>query len=177
MQKRSRGAFTLLEIMVAMAVLAFCFLPIINHSRSTVKETEVSQEDLLARHFLIDMVERYKGSSLDELKSNLPPIALPVQVGQPEPGYIQGDDILSDREMIASEMKQKALAAGKADAGLAGVQTILDIAKQMKVTRTAVFEEDYQGRKGVHLLTCIVKWSSKVGQGERTIQFSKILVR
>src|ERR1051325_3562143 len=114
-----RKGFTLLEIMVAMAVLAFCFLPIINHSRSTVKETEVSQEDLLARHFLIDMVERYKGSSLDELKSTLPPIALPLPLGS-EPEAIKSDDILSDRGRIASEMQQKAQQSGVKDAGLVG---------------------------------------------------------
>jgi len=171
-----RNAFTLLEIMVAMAVLAFCFLPIMNLSRSNVKETEVSQEDLLARHFLIDMVERFKGSSLDELKSTLPPIELPLPLGQ-EPEAIKSDDILSDRGRIAAEMQQKSKLTGLQDAGFVGIKMVLDIAAMMKLTRMAWFQEDYQGKKGIHLLTCKIRWESKVGKGERFIQFSKILVR
>ena len=50
---RRVNGVSLVEICVAVGILAFCFLPIMNFSQANVRETQVSQEDLIARHFLI----------------------------------------------------------------------------------------------------------------------------
>jgi prepilin-type N-terminal cleavage/methylation domain-containing protein len=156
--------FTLVEIMVAMAILAFCFLPILTHSRSSVKETEVSQEDLIARHQLIDLVERFKGSSLEELERL-----------NSTGNFLKSDDMLTDNARVAKEMETVALATGKVDQGLKGVQRHLETAALMNMTPEATFQKNVQ--PGLHKLTVAVRWTSKVRKGERRIEFSKVLAR
>jgi prepilin-type N-terminal cleavage/methylation domain-containing protein len=171
---RSRG-FSLLEVVVAVGLLSFCLLPIITHSRQTVKETEFSQEDLIARHFLIDLVERFKGSSVEELKK-LPPVESDLPLGS-EPVILSRDDILAERRRVVSEMRGQSRRAGYEDAGARGLEKILDIADLMRLTRGVVFIENVGGVPGMHELTCTVRWKSRLGQGERKIGITKVLAR
>lgn len=159
-----RKAFTLIEIMVAVAILAFCFLPIITHSRSTVRETETSQEDLIARHYLIDLVERFKSSPLEELRA-LSSTAT----------YLKSDAMLTDHERVAKEMETVAMTTGKVDQGLKGVKKYLDVAAMMKLDPKVAFQENVL--PGIHKLTVSVSWQSKVRKGSRKIEFTKMLAR
>lgn len=167
---------TLTEIVVAVGILAFCFLPIIQFSRQNVRETQVSQEDLIARHFLIDLVERFKGASLVELKK-LPASELPPALGQ-EADYLKKDDILSDHKKIVEELRSKVasgVTAGGTNVGaIAGGQKLSDLAEMMKLTRTATFRE---GASGVHELKCMVRWISSISRSERFLEYSKVIVR
>lgn len=175
MRKRQRPGVTLIEICVAVGILAFCFLPIMQFSQANLRETQVSQEDLIARHFLIDMVERFKGASMVELK-RIPPVEIPVPLGG-VPEYLKDDDILSDHEVVLNELRQKAAAfGGGTDAsGAIGMKKYGDISAEMKLTRQAFFKEAPAG--SVHELTCIVRWFSLIGKQERRIEYSKIIVR
>lgn len=172
---RQVNGVTLIEICVAVGILAFCFLPIMNFSQANLRETQVSQEDLIARHFLIDMVERFKGATLAELK-RLPLSELPVPLGQ-DPDYLKNDDILSDHAKIIEELRAKvATSSGGTDASaITGLKKYGDLTTEMKLTRMAVFKEATTG--SVHELTCIVRWLSLVGKQERRIEYSKIIVR
>jgi len=163
---RVQSGFSLLEVLVAVAILAFCFLPIITHSRSTIRETEVSQEDLIARHYLIDLVERFKSSSLDELKEL-----------KTNAAYLQKDALLTDHARVAKEMERFAQRTGKVDQGLKGMQNYLDIAAMMNLIPVVDFQEDVStgGSSKVHKLTLAVKWSSKIRTGERRMGVTKIL--
>lgn len=166
---------TLIEICVAVGILAFCFLPIINFSQSNLRETQVSQEDLIARHFLIDMVERFKGATLAELK-RLPPSETPEVLGN-DPEYLKKDDILSDHTKVIDELRAKVATgnAGTDASAVTGLQKYGDLTREMLLTRQAVFKEATTG--SVHELTCIVRWKSLVGKSERRIEYSKIIVR
>ena len=174
---KGRQGVTLIEICVAVGILAFCFLPIMQFSQANLRETQVSQEDLIARHFLIDMVERFKGATLAELK-RLPPSELPVPLGQ-TPAYLEKDDILSDHQKVVDELRAKVSSTGTATdaASIVGMQQYGDITKEMMLTRLAVFKENPNPALSVHELTCIVRWLSLVGKQERRIEYSKIVVR
>lgn len=167
-----RSGVTLIEILIAVAILAFAFIPILSHSRGTILETEISQESLLARHFLIDMVERFKGSTPDELDSlTSAPVGGPLGT---DSDAIKKDAILSDHARVASQMESLAEATGKVDKGLQGIHKFLDLIRMMKLTREATFEKDVQ--PGVHRLTCAVRWLSGTGKGERKVEFTKVIV-
>ena len=164
---------TLIEICVAVGILAFCFLPIMNFSQSNLRETQVSQEDLIARHFLIDMVERFKGASLAELK-RLPPAETPEALGA-DPDYLKNDDILSDHAKVIEELRAKVAASSGDQSAITGMKKYGDLTSEMKLTRAAIFKEAATG--SVHELTCVVRWLSLVGKSERRIEYSKIIVR
>lgn len=172
--RQVRGV-TLIEICVAVGILAFCFLPIMNFSQANVRETQVSQEDLIARHFLIDMVERFKGATMAELK-RLPPNELPVPLGQ-DPDYLKKDDILSDHALVIEQLRAKVASGsgGTDNQAITGLKKYGDLTTEMKLTRLAVFQEAPTG--SVHELKCIVRWVSLVGKAERRIEYSKIIVR
>lgn len=165
----SRRAFSLLEIMVAMGILALCFLPILQHSQATIGETEQAQEQVLARHFLIDMVERYRNSPIEEIR-RLPKTEPQVPLGQ-EPPIVKEDAVLSDRERVATALT----AAGATDSGAKGFQRYMEIAKLMKFTRVAWYEEAPPPSKLV-TLHCKVRWESKLSKGEKFVEVSKLLV-
>lgn len=169
-----RQAFTLLEIMIAVAIMAFAFIPILTHSQATVKETEDAQEQLLSRHFLMDLTERYRGSSIEELRKlpSAEPTSLPL--GQDEP-KVKEDIVLSDREKVAAELKAQA-DAGYKDGGQKGFERFVDAAKQMQLTRAAWFAETPGSVPPRGVLTCMVKWMPKKGKPERSIKISKVIV-
>src|ERR1700761_6080060 len=96
---RARVGFTMVEILIATAILGLCFVPVLMHSRQATFETEESQENLLARHYLMDIVERFRDSNLDELR----PLAAakePVVVLGQDSSYITSDAVLSDVNRI-----------------------------------------------------------------------------
>lgn len=169
----TRKAFTLLEIMIAVGILAFAFIPILTHSQATVKETEDSQEQLIARHFLMDMTERFRGSSLEELR-DLPKLEPTLTLGQDE-DRIKKDAVLSDRDRIAEQLKQQA-DAGYKDGGQKGFQRFVDAAKLMKISRAAWFVEGAGGTPP-RVLHCIVKWAPKKGPAEKSLKVSKVIVQ
>lgn len=167
-----RRGISLIEILMAVAIMAFAFIPILTHSRTTILETEISQESLLARHYLIDMVERYKGSTPDDLE----PLA-GAATGGPlgtDSEVVRKDPILSDHHRVAGQMQALEEATGRKEAGLQGVKKFLTLINMMKLTREASFERDVQ--PGVHRLTCAVRWLAATGKSERKIEFTKVLV-
>lgn len=168
-----RGAFTLLEIMVAVAILAFAFIPILTHSQATLKETEDSQEALLARHYLMDITERYRGSHIDELK-RFPASPPSLDLGKDEP-VIEKDSVLNDRDKVAEQLAALT-AAGYKDGGAKGFQRFVDAAKQMKLSRLAWFKENARG-PGKHEFTCRIRWQPKKGTSPKEITMSKIIVK
>jgi prepilin-type N-terminal cleavage/methylation domain-containing protein len=164
-----RTAFTLIEIMIAVSILAFAFIPILTHSQATVKETEDAQEQMLARHFLMDLTERYRGSSLDELETKIPQAEPTVTLGQDE-DKIKQDPVLNDRDKVAAELKAQA-EAGYKDGGQKGFQRFVDAAKQMKLSRAAWFTKGPP-----RILTVMVKWQPKKGGAEKELRMSKVII-
>lgn len=164
----SRRAFSLLEIMVAMGIIALCFLPILQHSQATISETEEAQEQVLARHFLIDMVERFRNSPIEEIR-RLPKTEPNVTLGQ-EPQIVKEDAVLSDRDRVAAALQ----AAGATDAGAKGFQRYVEIAKLMQFTRVAWYEENPAAK--LVTLHFKVRWQSKLSKGEKFLKVSKLLV-
>ena len=169
---QTRSAFTLIEIMIAVAILAFAFIPILTHSQATVKETEDAQEQLLVRHFMMDLSERFRGSSLEELRK-LPTAEPTLTLGQDERN-VKEDAVLSDRDKVAAELKAQA-EAGSKDGGAKGFQRFVDAAKQMQLSRAAWFTEGAGGTPP-RVLTVMVKWMPKKGKGERSLKMSKVIV-
>jgi prepilin-type N-terminal cleavage/methylation domain-containing protein len=170
-----RRAFTLVELMVGLGILAFCFMPVISHITAGNREVEWSREEILARHYLMDMVERYKGATLDELRA-LPPTESNIELGQ-DPDYLKKDPLLGDRDLLVKEMQDTLRLTGYKDTGTAGAKQVLDLTKVMTITRMATFKESVGG-PGVHELSCIIRWKTGTGgKNERRIDFTKVLVR
>jgi prepilin-type N-terminal cleavage/methylation domain-containing protein len=164
----AKRGFTLLEIMIAVTLLAACFVPILMHSQQTVKETGESQENLLARHFLLDMVERWRDANLDELR--LLPKTEPNVVLGSDPPDVKNDAVLSDRERVLKGLKDLATATGQVDGGQKGFQQFEDLVKLMKMTRVVWFEE-----KPFMKLNFVVRWKISSQAPERRISFVKVM--
>jgi len=169
---RPHKGFSLLEILMAVTIVGFCFVPILGHAQATIRETEHSQESILARHLLMDMIERFKGSDMAEL-SQLPTSEPAVSLGQ-EPAYLKNDSMLSDNYRIAKELQAKSLTTGSPDSGLQGHVQFVDVSGLMNVTRVAWFVPNGKGT-GNHVLNCAVRWKSRNGGGEKRLDLSRIL--
>lgn len=64
-----RNGFSLMEILVAAGLLVTLVVPVLMFNQRGVVEAGVTQEELLGRQLLMDLCERYKASSPDELKA------------------------------------------------------------------------------------------------------------
>lgn len=170
---RTRSAFTLLEVLMAIAILGFCLVPIMTHSQSTVRETEESQESLLARQYLIDLIERYRTSTIFELRllpSNEPAVALGS-----EPDYIKNDAILADKARVAQELEDLARNRNYVDGGQKGFSRMINTTKLMKLTGVVWFKEG-SPTPNLNQIFCKVRWQSAASKGEKTLEMTKILV-
>jgi len=174
------AGMSMIEIMMATAILASAFIPVVQYTRSSVREAGVSREEILARHYLMDMVERFKGSPVGEL-SEFPATEPSIPLGREnENSAIRHDAMLNDQERIASTMAAQRGTDDPESVGEQGVQFFLDLAKAMKLTRIVTFQEIQpmsQGRPGMYQLSCIIRWQSQVLRREKRVEFSKLLVR
>jgi len=177
--------FSLLEILIAVAILGFCFVPILTQSLGSLAETEQSQETLLARHFLLDLVERYRGSSLVELSTLHPPTFAPPPLGTDQ-DTIAGDALLNDVKNIQDEMAKAAQASGVLDPGAAGFNQCVSLGKMIKLTREVYFQDNGAMADGgvtvpnpphSYSLTCKVRWMPRNSTTEKTLQLVDVLVR
>lgn len=184
--KSSRSAFTFLEILTSAAILAVCFVPILSSSQQTVVETEDSQENLMARHFMVDLVERYRGATIEELSALPHPGATPAALGS-EPSYISADPLLNDAQAIYQEMLNAAVVNHSVDPGQAGVKEFINIQSIIKITREAFCVENptplLDGGAAIpnaaHLftVTCSVRWQPRKLKGERSVSLAVVVVQ
>lgn len=135
-----RRGFSLAEVLIASVVLVTCMLPVITLSQRTLAEASCAQEDLLARHLLIDMSERFKTSPLAELKAFAG-----------DPARLANEDLLIPLAWRAGQ------AAG--ERRLAG-----DV---LRLTRTIAIAENFQGQPGLHKVTFAVDWQSRAKRTRR----------
>lgn len=183
--RRSASAFSLLEIVIAAAILALAFIPILNQSQSVVQSTGESQESILARHFLVDLVERYRGSSIAELQALLPPDppTTPIPLGQ-DPEYIRKDSMLNDIDRVSQQMQTLA-AAGYHDGGEKGYKKFVDIKEMVQLTREVYFKDigklpsavDPETAPSMYRLLCRVRWKPRNGPGEKSAEMTKIMIQ
>ena len=130
--RRDRGAFSLVEILVASSILVACMIPVIGLSQRVLSETEAGQEDLLAKHLLIDMCERYKSVALAEIRA-----------AAANPQVLEKDDLLNPLFWRTGKSTVSHLAG--------------DV---LKLTRTIRLEEN-AGEQGLHRVTFVVSWTSR----------------
>jgi len=149
-------------------------LPIMTSSQQTIVETEQSQGNLLARQYLIDLMERFRGSDLDELRAILPDTEEVVPLGE-EPVYLRDDVILSDKHRVLEELEALA-ASGYNDGGRTGFQRLVNTTTLIKLTGAVWFREDATA-PGVHELVCKVRWLAPNGTGEKSLTLRKVLLR
>lgn len=64
---KTRSGFSLAEMAVAAGLIASLLVPVLIFSQRGVVEAGVTQEELLGRQLLMDLCERYKAASPDEL--------------------------------------------------------------------------------------------------------------
>ena len=67
MRNRKDG-FSMIEVVTAAAILITCLLPVVVLSQQGLSESGWTQEELLGGQLLMDMSERYKGFSPEELR-------------------------------------------------------------------------------------------------------------
>lgn len=65
----NRQAFSLMEILVAAGLLISLVVPVISFNQRGVIEAGVTQEELTGRSLLMDLCERYKACSPEELEA------------------------------------------------------------------------------------------------------------
>lgn len=181
---RRTRAFSMLEVTIAAAILAMCFIPILTQSQAIVQSTGESQESILARHLLVDLVERYRGSSIDELKRLLPPDppAAPIPLGQ-DPAYLRDDAMLNDIQRVAQQMQLLA-GQGYTDGGLGGNKKFVAISSMIQLTREVYFKDIGKLPSGdpitgpsMYRLLCKVRWKPRTGPAERESTMIKIMIQ
>jgi hypothetical protein len=135
-----RHGFSLAEVLIASVVLVTCMLPVITLSQRTLAEASCAQEDLLARHILIDMAERFRTSPLAELKG------------------FAGDPARLANELLLTPLAWR---QGRAEneRRLAG-----DV---LRLTRTIAVAENFKGQAGLHKVTFAVDWQSRQKRSRR----------
>lgn len=177
---RRRGV-SLTEVLMASALLASCFMLLIQHTSHSVQNTRHAGEYLIASHHLMDLLERFKGSPLTELDDfagrEEGPLALGADAEHP---LIKDDRMLSGSSRIIAEML-RLRAPGKNTADYArDLNRSVLMAKQMQLTRIVTVEtirKTSVDRPGIFRLTCTVRWHSPAIQERREISLTKVLVR
>lgn len=129
-----RRGFTLVEILIASSILVACMLPVITLSQRVLVTTGSGQEDLLARHLVIDMCERYKTVPLAELRR-----------AAADPGALDRDPLLLPL----------AWRTGAKEKRLAG--------DALRLERKVTLEEN-AGQTGLHRVTFGVTWMTRQRQ-------------
>lgn len=88
-----RRGFSLMEVMIAVGLLATLLIPVLIFNQRGVVEAGVTQEELLGRQLLMDLCERYKAASPDELAA----LANPAQ--------LERDDLLIPLRVAPTGMR------------------------------------------------------------------------
>jgi len=81
---RNHRGFSMLEIMIAVALMAFCLIPVLLFNQRNLVEAGVTQEEIVARQLLINMCERFKHED--------PAILARLEA---QPDLIEGDDFIT----------------------------------------------------------------------------------
>lgn len=144
MNQKRRG-FTLVEILIASSILVACMLPVITLSQRVLATAESGQEDLLARHLVIDMCERYKTAPLTELRA-----------AAADPAALERDELLLPLAWRAEGSKERRLAG--------------DV---LRLRRTVSLEENV-GQAGLHRVTFGVTWMTRRHQS-RTVSLTRLI--
>lgn len=76
---RDREGFSMLEIMVAVGLLAVCLTPVVAFNQRSLAESGVTLEEMIARQAIINMCERYKNETPEVLRDLA---ADPAAIGQ-----------------------------------------------------------------------------------------------
>lgn len=135
-----RRGFSLAEVLIASVVLVTCMLPVLTLSQRTLAEAACAQEDLLARHLLIDMAERFRASPLAELK----PLSS-------DPAKLVNEGLLTPLAWKTGEAATEKRLAG-------------DV---LRLTRTIAIAENFQGQVGLHKVTFAIDWQSRAKRARR----------
>lgn len=142
---KDRRGFSLVEILIASTILVVCMLPVITLSQRVLSETESGQEDLLARHLVIDMCERYKTVPLAELRN-----------AAANPAALEQDDLLLPMSWRGEGSKEKKLAGD-----------VLRLKRSVKLDENA-------GEAGLHRVTFSVTWTTRKRQ-VRTVGLTRLI--
>ena len=149
-----------------------------------MQSTGESQESILAKHFLVDLVERYRGSAVADLLNVLPPDppATPIALGS-DPLYIQNDAMLSDVERVSQQMQALA-GSGYNDTGKDGFKKWVDVKAMIQLTREVYFKDIGKLPSGdpitgptMYRLLCRVRWKPRNGPVEKSAEMTKIMIR
>lgn len=140
-----RRGFSLVEILIASTILVMCMLPVITLSQHVLVETEGGQEDLLARHLVIDMCERFKTVPLPELRA-----------AAADPAALERDELLLPLAWRDAGSREKKLAG--------------DV---LRLKRSVMLEEN-AGQPGLHRVTFAVTWMTRRRQ-TRTVGLTRLI--
>lgn len=139
-----RRAFSLVEVLIAAVLLVVCLVPVLTFSQRGIVESGAIQEDLLAHRLLMDMSERFKASTPEEL-----------QRFAADPTLLRRDNLL----LPLAKMREIAAADGEARGGGRGDGAGRRWRRQF--TRRLYFTQDVDGQAGLHKVTFEVTCESK----------------
>jgi len=88
--------FSLLEVMMAVGITAFCLVPVMVFSQRGLTESAFTRQEILGRMLLIDFCERFKSCRIEELKKVASSLA-----GNPH--YLDSDDYLIPRKSMCPQ--------------------------------------------------------------------------
>jgi hypothetical protein len=148
---RPRSAFSLVEILVASAVMVGCFVPVLVFCRQGVVETSVIQEDLLAHKILMDMCERFKTSTPDELQK-----------------FVDDPELLLKDELL---MPLNNWRAARRDRPRRGVP---HRGPMHMFHRSLSLEENFGGEEGIHKIIFEVSWEGRQ-RGHRSLTLARLI--
>ena len=130
--KSRKAGFSLIEILIASSILVACMIPVITLSQRVLTEAESGQEDLLARHLVIDMCERFKTLPVAEIRA-----------AAANPASLERDELLIPLAWRGGGSKESHLAGD-----------VLHLTRSIKL-------EENQGEQGLHRVTFTVTWMTR----------------
>lgn len=92
---RTREAFSVLEVMIAVSLMAFCLVPVVAFNQRNLVEAGATKEEILARQYLINLCERFKNENPEYIKR------------------VQDDPSLLDQDFLVLKIREKAAESGQ----------------------------------------------------------------
>ncbi len=144
-QHNTKG-FSMVEILVAVAVMALGLLPVMNVATASLRETSMTREDILVRNVALDLLERYAAAPASQLET-------------------AANTDRSDEEAEEAIAQDSVLNGGEASESMNALNAL---GEPLTVTRRVDFEKDGGGTAGLSLLTVKVTFASQT-RGEKSV--------
>ena len=130
----TRSAVSLVEVLVASAILAMCLIPVIAFSQRGLSESGHTQQEILGRLLLMDFCERFKGCPLVQLKQ----VAVALTA---DPHHLDKDPLLIPKKSIVPRFLKDIVRSLTVEENAKSLNGLHRVTFKVSYTRTSVTKD------------------------------------